>query len=370
MSAPIRRLVVDALQVAPTFSGTGRTTQQIGQALAELALPVPVVLRCATDVVDTLAPAFPPRTAIHTPIASSRPRWRRLLQQQVIGPMRDDSRTLLLCPGDQGPIWGRAAMLLATHDVRRLSHPDTATFGDRLLYRIMQPRANRRARHIFTASRFSADEIRRVIPGARRAEVVATHPPPSVSEAVPPAAGPLLALCALRPYKGIGDLLDAYVIAGDRLPPLDLVGAQEDGGTWVADRVRQERLSKVRLRGWVPDAELEELYAGAIATVHPSHHEGYGLPVGESLARGMATVASGIPPHREIAGEAALFFEAGDAVGIARALVRVSSDDGLRTDLARRALARSQALVHARPTWAEAIARAVEGEMSRSSVRT
>ncbi len=363
MTGPPRRLVVDALQVAPTFSGTGRTTRQIGQALAERPPPMLIVLRCAGDVVDILAPAFPPGTLVHTPIPSSRPRWRRLLQQQVIGPLREDGRTLLLCPGDQGPIWGRSPLLLATHDVRRLSHPETAGFADRMLYRIIQPRANRRARQIFTASQFSATEIRRMIPGARAAQVVATHPPPEVDEVPPPTDGPLMALCALRPYKGIVDLLDAYALAGDKLPPLELVGAHEDGGTWVADRVRADNLAgKVHLRGWMPDDELEQLYATAIATVHPSHHEGYGLPVGESLARGKATVASGIPPHREIAGDAALLFDPGDAAALADALVRVSSDAELRADLARRALARSQALTAARPTWADAISQAVGRE--------
>ena len=64
-----------------------------------------------------------------------------------------------------------------------------------------------------------------------------------------------------------------------------------------------------RLRGYVTQEELVELYRGAACLVMPSRYEGFGLPVLEAMASGTPVVAAPDAALREVAGEAAVFVE-------------------------------------------------------------
>jgi glycosyltransferase involved in cell wall biosynthesis len=119
---------------------------------------------------------------------------------------------------------------------------------------------------------------------------------------------------------------------------------------------------RVRSTGYLPDAQLAALYAGAAALVYPSRYEGFGLPVLEAMAAGAPVIASDIPTLRETAGDAAEFVPPRDPVALARALERVLSDSSRSADLRARGAARA-----ASRTWNataqqtfESIARAVD----------
>ena len=51
-------------------------------------------------------------------------------------------------------------------------------------------------------------------------------------------------------------------------------------------------LDKLQFLGWVGDADLSSLYAGAQALVYPSLYEGFGLPVLEAMAAELPIVAT------------------------------------------------------------------------------
>lgn len=59
----------------------------------------------------------------------------------------------------------------------------------------------------------------------------------------------------------------------------------------------------VETTGFIDDARLSELLAGAAALVAPSLNEGFDLPVIEALAAGVPVIASDIPIHREVLGD-------------------------------------------------------------------
>jgi glycosyltransferase involved in cell wall biosynthesis len=206
-----------------------------------------------------------------------------------------------------------------------------------------------------TISEFSRHEIRRV--AGRSAEVVAHHPAPRTEEPAPtPDGGHLLVVGALRSYKGCTTVVDALAtLSPAARRRLVFAGPDEGFGRELRRTIEDARLADlVEIRGWVPDAELERLYGGALATVSPSTYEGYGLAVGQSLARGLPTVASAIPPHLEIGGEAVLSFPPGDGSALAGVLRRLD-DRQLRLELGQAALARSRELAGARPNWREVI---------------
>jgi glycosyltransferase involved in cell wall biosynthesis len=70
-------------------------------------------------------------------------------------------------------------------------------------------------------------------------------------------------------------------------------------------------------RGRVPHDELVDLYRRASALVFPSRYEGFGQPVLEALACACPVACSDLAPLREVAGEAAVYFDPEDAESIA-----------------------------------------------------
>lgn len=137
----------------------------------------------------------------------------------------------------------------------------------------------------------------------------------------------LLYVGALEPRKGLDVLGGAYARAravGLR-SSLVVVGDGPVGPSLDAPGV-------VRT-GRVSDLELAALYAGALATVLPSHMEGFGFTPLESLAAGTPVVVSDLPPLRETLGEAAVFVPAGDAEALAGAIGAIAGDGALRDRL-------------------------------------
>ena len=372
---PVELIVIDALQLAPEFSGIGRRLLDMGRDLRRNPPGVPVRVRCARDVVDRLRGAFPEETEFVTPIASSRPRLRRVAYQQLVAPFLDDSSTLLVCPGDQAPVWGRAKIFFVLHDVRRVTVPQSA--GNRIeevYYRIVIRRGVRRAAAILTISEFSRGEIVRLYRPAAPIAVVTSPMDMQARDGAIAAGAPLLTVGALRPYKGLETLIAALsrlATDGAEVPQVICVGTDETG-TGYASRLRslaEERGvgSHFELRGWVSDDELQRLRATCIGAVSPSAYEGFGLPLAESLASGLPTIASSIPPHREIAGDAALFFEPDDEQSLAAALRQLLADPGLRTRLSDAGMERAASLGQNSLSWAEAIRAAADGSFTGSA---
>jgi glycosyltransferase involved in cell wall biosynthesis len=71
--------------------------------------------------------------------------------------------------------------------------------------------------------------------------------------------------------------------------------------------------------GRVGADELVDLYRRAAALVFPSRYEGFGQPVLEALACGCPVACSDLPPLREVAGDAAVYFEPHEPESIAAA---------------------------------------------------
>jgi glycosyltransferase involved in cell wall biosynthesis len=369
-------VVIDALQVAPQFSGVGRQVEDIGRSLAAgTSFGLPLEVRCAKDVKDALAEVFPASTRFHTPLRSSRPRMLRIAYQQFWAPVWDRRSTVLVALGDQAPVWGRARLVFGINDVRRITRPDTV--GGRLealFYRIVLRRGAHRARRILTISKFSRDEIVRLLGPSCPITVVASHPH-GLEEVNPESQigdGEIrfVLVGALRAYKGHETALDALAALNDRRAPsaeVVCVGGDESGDgreRELAGRARDQGIGeRFQLCGWVSDEELDQLVGSCTATVNPSTYEGYGLPVAESIARGVPTIASDIPPHREIAAGAALYFRPGDARDLCAAMRRVADDPELRAQLAQRARERWRELLRGRPSLGEAIRDSVAAEV-------
>jgi glycosyltransferase involved in cell wall biosynthesis len=78
------------------------------------------------------------------------------------------------------------------------------------------------------------------------------------------------------------------------LPRLVLVGRLGEGGQELVDAIARDPAlrDRVTLLSDASDAQLAALYRGCLFTLYPSHYEGWGLPVSESLALGKFVVSS------------------------------------------------------------------------------
>jgi glycosyltransferase involved in cell wall biosynthesis len=347
------RLVVDALQVPRELSGVGAQVLRITEEL-DLMLGERMEIRCTSETYRTLRDRLPPAATYRLPLRRSLPRALRICYQQALAPLLDARSSTLLCPGDQAPAWGRARVLLVVHDVRRLALPD-APFFERVFYRWIIPRGVRRAAAIVTVSEFSRREIERHVGiPADRIRVVGHTIRSRPSIAANPAGGPLLLVGAVRPYKGV-DTVVAAVEQLDEAARPEIVVAGSISDDEVVRRSCETELGRwLRFEGWVDDERLETLYRTAVGTICPSQYEGYGLAVAESIARGLPTIASDIPSHREIAGGAAMYFPPGDERALATCLRRVANPS-IRSDLAVLAVRRAREIDHGRPAWGELI---------------
>ena len=86
----------------------------------------------------------------------------------------------------------------------------------------------------------------------------------------------------------------------------------------------------VHYTGWVPEEDKPALYAGALAFVFPSHYEGFGLPVLESIACGTPAIVGSGSSLEEIGGPGAISVASEDVPAIAEAILRLVQDAFLR----------------------------------------
>jgi glycosyltransferase involved in cell wall biosynthesis len=84
----------------------------------------------------------------------------------------------------------------------------------------------------------------------------------------------------------------------------------------------------VHTLGYLSEADLRCVVAGATAVVLPSRDEGFGLPVLEAMATGVPVVCSDLPALREIAGGLAILVPPEDRAALATALALADSADG------------------------------------------
>lgn len=149
----------------------------------------------------------------------------------------------------------------------------------------------------------------------------------------------ILAIGTLEPRKNLLRLFDAF----SRLPdsvrkrhPIVVGGA----GGWLNENISQ-RLRALESRGdvirlgYVPEADLPTLYAGAWACAYPSVYEGFGLPALEAMAAGIPTLTSNASSLPEVVGDTALTCDTTDVVGLSEQLRRLLDDDALRARLRR-----------------------------------
>ena len=241
---------------------------------------------------------------------------------------------------------GECAGAITIHDAVPIVRPDLTSPGFARLFERAAPAASRAAVVVCPSEAARAEVTAALsIPPGKTCVVPETPgsafrlPPEAEADAGEAGSEPfLLVVGSIEARKNPTLVLQALALAPD-LPPVIFAGPV-GGLELLAEADRLGVRERVRIEGWVPDAELVRLYRRAAALVFPSRHEGFGLPVIEAFATGTPVVASTDPAIREVAGDAALLVEPDDADGLVAALRRVLEDRELRETLRARGRAR------------------------------
>ena len=187
--------------------------------------------------------------------------------------------------------------------------------------------AIRRATRLIAVSESTKRDILKVYPETREENIRVIHhgfdAPFSLSEET--AQGTLekfslvsgeyiLYVGALQPRKNLERLMDAFATLAQKYPSARLVLAGE--AAWMSEdifraRDRNSFRDRIILAGRVSFAERAALYGNARIFAFPSLYEGFGLPILEAFAAGVPVISADNSSFPEVAGEAALFFDAG-----------------------------------------------------------
>ncbi len=160
-------------------------------------------------------------------------------------------------------------------------------------------------------------------------------------------------LGTIEPRKNVEGVIKAYAEwrARDKTaPPLIVAGGKgwyyREVFQWVENLGLQD---SVFFPGYLPQSDLPLWYNAASLMVYPSHFEGFGLPVLESMACGTPVITSDVSSLPEVAGTAALMVSPTDTGALSRAMQSVFEDETLAQSLREKGLRQA-----AKFSWAKA----------------
>ncbi len=268
---------------------------------------------------------------------------------------------LVFSPANLAPLaWPRNVLVM--HDAAVLREPQAYSRAYRAWHARVGVACARRALSVVTVSEFSRRELIELA-GLQPARL--TVIPGGVDARFAPGADPAPVAARLglsRPY--------VLTIATDdrrknleKLAPVAAALAREGLElVWAGDRrpyfAAAAEAAGVRSLGYVADAQLPGLYAGARAFVLASRYEGFGLTCLEAMACGTPVVAADRAALPETCGDAALLVDPDDGEALAAAVLGAATDAAVRADLRERGLARA-----AQFSWDRTAAR-VDGLLS------
>ncbi|MDD5071902.1 MAG: glycosyltransferase family 1 protein [Patescibacteria group bacterium] len=87
---------------------------------------------------------------------------------------------------------------------------------------------------------------------------------------------------------------------------------------------------EIIMPGWVEEEDLPFIYNAATAFIFPTKYEGFGIPLLQAMSCQVPIAASCLPVLKEVAGEAALFFDPDDVNSIEAALKDIITDNKLK----------------------------------------
>ena len=211
------------------------------------------------------------------------------------------------------------------------------------------PKTIKRAAFAITISETSASSISKHY-NLSQSDLVITHVPPLgikrlakntvkiLLEAMEIHGPYILFLGNLEPRKNLVTLLNAYKLLSDQDKD-DLALVIAGGKGWHDEEIQsmvndmQSQNYKIILPGYVDEKQRAALFEAASVFVLPSHYEGFGMTLLESMSYQTLVIASDIPIFHEVCGDAAQYFNPNSPEALAEQIQNVVSDNKVAEQL-------------------------------------
>jgi alpha-1,3-rhamnosyl/mannosyltransferase len=233
--------------------------------------------------------------------------------------------------------------VITAHDLSWIRFPETHPGKRVAVMNELFPKALARADHVLTDAAYVRQEIIDVFGLAT--ERITSVPlgarsifRPRTSDDCRPVLekrsleyrGYVLCVGTLEPRKNLELAIRAYVglpASFRQRRPLVIVGMKG----WLTSGLESlmqplVATGEIRPLGFMSEATLAALYAGALALVYPSLYEGFGLPPLEAMASGTPVIVSDRSTLPEVVGAAGVQIAADDDLGLREALLRFDED--------------------------------------------
>jgi glycosyltransferase involved in cell wall biosynthesis len=304
---------------------------------------------------ETGADLLPRQSNFYWKPQAVRARFRpaRILWEQIVLPVEAARYRLdvLFNPGFTAPILAPCASVTVFHDLQHKRHPEYFRWFDLPFWKLLLWASAHRSRRLIAVSEATRQDLVRIYRlSPSRISVVLHGVEPEFFALDRASTEPfVLSVSTLHPHKNLERLIRAY--ASRKRPWRLIIAGMRGFSAGILDALIAELgvRDSVELTGWIPREDLLQLYARALAFIYPSTFEGFGMPVLEAMAAGIPVACSDIAPLKEVAGEAALFFDPLDEQSISSALGRIAADAQLRAKLEKAGPERARAF-----TWERA----------------
>lgn len=250
-------------------------------------------------------------------------------------------------------------IILTVHDLSWIRHPETHPKKRVAAMNRFFEASLTRANNIITDSVFVRDELISVF-GVSAHKITPVHL--GVSRAFCPHESNdtfailnhlnlvhgryFLAVGTIEPRKNLQVVLNAFM----QMPkiirqqyPLVIVG-MKGWYTTEFERLVSPLLSsgEVRLLGYLPQADLIQVIAGALTLIYPSLYEGFGLPPLEAMACAVPVITSNVSSIPEVVGNGGVMLDPCDVDGFSNAMRAMVESKAHRNYLGQLALMQSQ----------------------------
>ncbi|MFC2175807.1 glycosyltransferase family 4 protein [Bacteroidota bacterium] len=281
--------------------------------------------------------------------------WFELSLPKVLSKIKPD---LFLSPDGFLSLKTDVLSLPVIHDLNFVHNPKDLARSHSWFYNRYFPKYAAKAARIATVSEFSKQDIcTQYGVSSDKIDVVYN----GVAERFKPSSAPVVKttrnkwsdgkpyfiyIGAIHARKNIVRLLQAYDLfrqCNSEGQQLILVGNRK----WWSDEMEKtlQNLSfkeDVIFTGRISDNDLESLLGAATANVYVSTFEGFGIPIIESFQAQVPVITSNTTSMPEIAQGAALVVDPFSVEAIAEAMIKIVSNDALRTTLVEKGVARAK----------------------------